>query len=332
MIKASFALSRNAWALVIIHLPMTSWSTSTGVNCSMSSFTINCPSCGYSSSSGTEEMIGRQVSCPKCSSGFTIDRPDKQSDSTTTGVLLVSCTNCAKEFKIPEKYAGKSASCPSCKGKITVPLVQVKSTSDVEEQPPTDEWQTKYHQLSQKHPHIKLSKTNNAYVDLILQEEFEALLNPATSIPADRTLDARSLLPVELWQWAPQNSAEYGEWQRRVACGSAHYQQQEPSPEEKRLSDLNEKYILAMENDDWDMPLLDDLTTQIDEAERNLVRSAGENNGSSENGLVSPDEALALIALVQQQMQEQQSSEGSYIELSKLRGMRYSEGRGLIQL
>ncbi len=121
-------------------------------------------------------MIGRQVSCPKCSSGFTIDRPDKQSDSTTTGVLLVSCTNCAKEFKIPEKYAGKSASCPSCKGKITVPLVQDKSTSDVEE-PPTDEWQTKYHQLSQKHPHIKLSKTNNAYVDLILQEEFEALLN-----------------------------------------------------------------------------------------------------------------------------------------------------------
>ncbi len=143
----------------------------------MSSFTINCPSCGYSSSGGTEELIGRQVSCPKCSSGFTIDRPDKQSDSTTTGVLLVSCTNCAKEFKIPEKYAGKSASCPSCKGKITVPLVQDKSTSDVEEQAPTDEWQTKYHQLSQKYPHIKLSKTNNAYVDLVLQEEFEALLD-----------------------------------------------------------------------------------------------------------------------------------------------------------
>lgn len=38
--------------------------------------------------------------------------------------ILVICPSCTTQFRVSEKFAGKSGACPKCKGQITVPLVE----------------------------------------------------------------------------------------------------------------------------------------------------------------------------------------------------------------
>lgn len=38
--------------------------------------------------------------------------------------ILVVCPGCSTQFRVSEKFAGKSGNCPKCKGQLTVPVVE----------------------------------------------------------------------------------------------------------------------------------------------------------------------------------------------------------------
>jgi len=86
-----------------------------------------CLNCGQKINA-TDDSVGKQAKCPKCSAVMSVPAPEPQSPETQ---IKFFCVQCGQKIHIPQQYQGRTCKCPQCNAENTVPLQKTQSKQDV---------------------------------------------------------------------------------------------------------------------------------------------------------------------------------------------------------
>lgn len=104
---------------------------------------IECPHCTARIRIKSEAILGKKVSCPKCSEPFVAkavtEGPAKiakiattsatRSTADSTELVAISCPHCAAKFRLKSTALGKKRSCPKCDEEFTPRAAAVATKS-----------------------------------------------------------------------------------------------------------------------------------------------------------------------------------------------------------
>ena len=94
---------------------------------------IDCPHCAARIRIKSESILGKKVTCPKCSEPFVAKAPSQRtvkaektitkfsgdSVANSSEVMAVACPHCAAKFRMNSASLGKKRSCPKCEEEFT---------------------------------------------------------------------------------------------------------------------------------------------------------------------------------------------------------------------
>lgn len=129
--------------------------------------------------------------------------------------VQVSCSACAKNFRVGDQFAGKKIRCPNCKQVIAVPHVEPVAVDEREEM---DAWEQSSNPIATPTRGLTPGRTERTYVHLKCGGEttldgpyLKATADPLASMLRTVCASCEDYFPIEEFSWSDtqENIAKY---------------------------------------------------------------------------------------------------------------------------